>query len=171
MGQSADDQRPPAKIHIRLPDEPGIPAHESLWAESMGTSLYRLCNIPCVAYGYAYGDIVRCIEREGRLNVVALVRHGGNLTLRLYFAAGSRDSDIRPVLDRLVSMGCGYERGTAHLVAIDVPFAATISLSQIAEYLNSLPDDLLEAWEFGKHPGDERKEWGGIVAHWEKGES
>ena len=50
-----------------------------------GAGLYRLLNTPFTAYGYAWGDVVRCREEEEGLFVVEVVNDSGSSTVRIVF--------------------------------------------------------------------------------------
>jgi hypothetical protein len=122
---------------------------ELVWAEKIDEVRYRLLNIPYYAEGYAEGDIVHCIETNNQIEVIAIEEDSGNGTLRLIFADSQRP-EAQTVLDELTSVGCVYERASAGLVAVNVPPNLEIPFSQVANYLNSLSDEVLLGWEIGK---------------------
>jgi hypothetical protein len=124
-------------------------AGETVWAQPTGDDHYRLHSAPFYAHGYAEGDVVRCIRRDGWPEVVDLVHDSGNGTLRLLFATAD-GADAWRVLDELVSVGCTYERASARLVAVTVPPSLQLPFSQVANYLNGLSSDLLSGWDVGK---------------------
>src|SRR5689334_15729931 len=108
---------------------------ESVWAEQVGTDTYCLLNIPFNSFGYAEGDVVRCVDRDGWNEVVELVQDSGNGTLLLMFA-NSRSPEAIHVLDELVSVGCTLERASDRLVAVTVPPTLDVPFSQLANFLN-----------------------------------
>jgi hypothetical protein len=134
---------------IRFPLEDGPFSGETAWAEQVSDDTYRLRNVPYHAVGYAEDDVVKTIERDGWPEVIGLVEESGNGTLRLLFADSATDG-AQNVLDELTSLGCTYERASDTFVAVTVPPTLSVPFSQVANYLNDLPDDVLVGWEVGK---------------------
>ena len=122
---------------------------ETLWAEDLGNNLYRLLNIPYHAMGYAENDIVRCVQKADSIEVVGINKHSGNGTVRIMFN-DSNSSKAQAVLNEVVSVGCTYERASSKLVAVTIPPNLEIPFSQMANYLNSISNDILTGWEVGK---------------------
>ncbi len=124
---------------------------EGLWAEKVGPDLYRLLNIPFLAKGYAWGDVVRCDEVKDRLYAVETVSHSGSSTIRLLFREPTSDETVRTV-SYLQYLGCTYE-SSRNLFAFDVPPEPTlkVSLPELAAYLNEISheSDSLD-WETAK---------------------
>ena len=48
-------------IHVDLPNHPTA-CGESMWAVDLGDDLYELRNVPFLAYGLNYGDVVRATQ-------------------------------------------------------------------------------------------------------------
>ena len=141
----------PVKIRFKLDGGPF--AGETAWAEHVGDDLYRLLNIPYHAMGYAEGDVVQCIKKDEWNEVLSIAYDSGNGTLRLLFT-DSESPEARQVLDELVSVGCTYERASSTFVGVTVPSTLEVPFSQVSNYLNSLPEDVLPGWEVGKQPGE-----------------
>jgi hypothetical protein len=135
------------KVAIRL--EQGLPDNELLWAEPVDGDLYRLRNIPFCAKGYADGDIVRCARGQETITVIGMAEDSGNGTIRIVFADGE-GREAQQILAELVSVGCTYERATADLVAVTIPPTLEIPFSQLANYLNDIPESILQGWDIGK---------------------
>ncbi len=135
------------KIRIPLPGTSF--AAETLWAEQIGESLFRLLNIPFVAFGYAENDIVRCEQIQDWFQVIGLEKDSGNGTLRLMFAQ-YEDNEVQAVLDELKSVGCTYEKASSNLVAVTVPPNLQIPFSQLSNFLNNTKDEVLSGWEVAK---------------------
>ncbi|HEX2909364.1 MAG TPA: DUF4265 domain-containing protein [Chloroflexia bacterium] len=139
------------KIRFNLENDPDIPfAGENIWAEKIGPNAYRLLNIPYHAKGYAEGDIVRCIKRNGIFEITGIAQDSGNSTLRILFIE-SHSPQAQKILDELVSSGCTYERASTNLVGITVPFKIKGKMSRISDYLNRTPADVVSGWEIGKY--------------------
>lgn len=137
------------KTKVRF-DLGGTPvAGEIIWAESIARNLYRLLNIPFYAEGYAINDIVHCQKNGDWIEVVDLAQDSGNGTIRIYFE-NPQEGKVEQILDEFTSLGCEFERASATLVAISIPYNVEVPFSQIANYLNSLSDDKVLSWEIGK---------------------
>jgi hypothetical protein len=135
------------KIRFELEGDPV--GGETVWAEPLGESLFRVANVPFVVKGYAEGDIVACKLVQGRQQVVGLAHDSGNGTLWLHLS--NVDSPTaQEVLKELASVGCTYERASDSDVGVTVPPTLTVPFSQLANYLNGLPRDLLQGWEISK---------------------
>lgn len=140
------------KVRLKLQDSDG-PAGETVWAEPTGEDRYRLQNSPFAAYGYAEGDIVRCIWQDGWLEVVSTVSDSGNGTIRLLFR-DARSPAAQYILNELVSVGCTYETASRQLVAVTVPPTLAVPFSQLCNFLNGTEDSVLSGWEIVKHVAD-----------------
>ena len=134
------------KVRIPLPDSPG----ETLWAEQVGENLFRLLNIPFIAFGYAENDIVRCEQNQDWYQVVELEKDSGNGTLRLIFTQYD-GKDVQRILNELASVGCTYEKGSSKLVAVTVPPHLQVPFSQLSNFLNSTKDEVMSGWEVAKN--------------------
>ena len=101
---------------------------ESLWAEELSKGKYRLQNVPFAVYGYSYDDVVSAREQEEELVVEGPVLRGGHSTFRIFLAEGLTPDDkaFREAWAPLKLMGCGLERATLRLFAIDVPPSADL---------------------------------------------
>lgn len=98
---------------------------ESLWAESLGQSRYRLRNSPFFAYGISNDDIVLGKKEDGVLKVQGVLLRGDHSTYRLRLVNDSIDSALfLKHWEPLQKIGCTFEEGP--VVAIDVPPDADI---------------------------------------------
>jgi hypothetical protein len=107
------------KVTIDLTDDVYEP--ETLWAESLGEGLYRLCNVPFLAYGYNVDDLVNVTTSDGRLLVTAVARRGGHSTYRVILPDATDDEAFAPLWGPLEKLGYTYERANRRLIGIDVP--------------------------------------------------
>lgn len=137
------------KIRIDLDTGSGIKS-ETVWAHEVTEGVYRLMNVPFYAVGFAEGDIVRCVTRDGLPTVTELVRDSGNGTIRIMFF-DSKNQEAEELLYELTSIGCTYERASSRLVAVTVPQTLDVTFLQLADYLNSTPDTVVQGWEIAKN--------------------
>jgi hypothetical protein len=120
MGSSRDL----VKMNIPLP--PGEWEHlktETVWAEPIGSSLYRIANTPFFAYGLSAEDIVSAEPVEGVLTFAGVSRRGGHSTYRLLLPEGSsyETPEFLKYWKALEDMGCTYESARETWLAVDVP--------------------------------------------------
>ncbi len=141
------------KVRFELEDG-DVLGGETAWAERVGEGLYRLRNSPFSAWGYSWGDVVRCVDRDGWPTVVGVEEHGGSLTVRILFARDFDDPTTQHVIGELKLVGCSYEAASRHLVTVDVPPSLKVPFSQMTNYLNGLGTDVIEGWEIAKGPND-----------------
>lgn len=152
-----DEQRPKTgeglvKIAFNLPQDKSPFATESLWAEPLGASLYRLRNVPFYVRGVSEQDIVRAEEIAGRLMVTGIVDCGGHSTYRIFLPEHISERQFAKDWVPLHELGCTYQRATRRLIAIDVPLNANIYA--VYEAPESGERDRLWAFEEGHcgHP-------------------
>jgi hypothetical protein len=152
MSQPNNNPQPQFTVRIALAEDSPIKG-ENLWAEKVGPDLYKLCNTPFFAQGYAWGDVVRCTsDDQGILHVGQLIDHGGKYAMRVYFEQGWEFA-IDRIIGYLTYLGCTFE-SSGRLYAFDVPTEPTlkVSLKELADYLNELEQSKIIAWEKGKWP-------------------
>mgnify|MGYP001266379421 CR=1 FL=1 len=137
------------KVKIRFDLEGNPVSGETIWAEVVGENLYRLINIPFYAEGYALGDIIYCQRKEEQKEALRLEKDSGNGTIRIYFQS-NQEILVQEILEELGSIGCQVEKASDGLVAVSVPFDVEVPFSQIANYLNSISNDIMIGWEIGK---------------------
>ena len=110
------------KIRIRIPAEDGWQTEsEWLWAERVNRTVFALRNVPYYRYGLSYDDRVRVKEKDGWLEMAAIVGRGGHSTYRLISKKGFQSKMARQALNELVKSGCDLEWNTDLHVAVDVP--------------------------------------------------
>ncbi len=109
------------KLHIDLPQHWGT-GGESLWAEELGSDLYRIRNVPFFAYGLNFYDVVRATAESPELKpeIREVVEPSGHKTLRILFPKSVASDEQVKLLDNLEKFKAGYERATATHVAIDI---------------------------------------------------
>jgi hypothetical protein len=136
-----------AKVRILLTE--GSLTGETLWAEKIDENVFRLCNIPFEAKGYAEDDIVLCQPKDGFNEVVSIKEDSGNGTIRLLFS-NSLSKEALEILKELESVGCGYEFASSELVAVTIPPTLGVPFLQLSNFLNNTDDDILVGWEIAK---------------------
>lgn len=103
---------------------------ESLWAEEVGGSRYRLRNVPYFAYGVSAEDIVSVEARDGTLFFKAVSIRGGHSTYRLRLDESRKSERFQTYWLPLQSLGCSYEEG--EVLAVDVPPSARLTDVRLA---------------------------------------
>jgi hypothetical protein len=69
----------------------------------------------------ALEDVVVGRRREGEIWFQSVVTRGGHSTYRIAFQDPEGLSKPHPELDHLQALGCGYERVSSRIVALDIP--------------------------------------------------
>jgi hypothetical protein len=107
------------KVVIELRDDHS--EAETLWAEALGNGLYRLRNVPILAYGFSEQDVVSTTEIDGRQIVTGTATPGGHSTYRVFLPEATEDPRFVKMVEPLSRLGCTYERANPRLIGIDVP--------------------------------------------------
>jgi len=110
---------------ILAPGEWHGSATETLWAQPVGSGLYRLDNSPFFAFGISHRDVVVAGEEGGKLVFLRAASRGGHSTYRILLKGSERGAFGR-YWKPLQDAGCSYEEGPAPLLAVDVPPGADI---------------------------------------------
>lgn len=122
-------------------------ATETLWAEHLGESQFRLRNTPFHAYGVSAEDVVLARPARDGLTFDRVVSRGGHSTYRIIIKEDTPSLQVEQYWNPLQSMGCTYEGGKHGLRAIDVPPSADIN--RIYELLQRGEDDDIWGFEEG----------------------
>lgn len=99
-------------------------ATETLWAERIDDSRFRLRNAPFYVYGVSAEDIVLAKDRDDELWFSHVVLRGGHSTYRLFVKKEASKQDFAAFWRPLGQLGCIYEEGS--VLAVDVPARADI---------------------------------------------
>jgi hypothetical protein len=94
---------------------------ESMWTELLSDGSYQVKNIPAWASGLALEDVVDGQMRDGELWFRRVRKPGGHSTYRIAFQDSDGLKNPQPDFERLRAEGCGFERLSKRLVAMDVP--------------------------------------------------
>jgi hypothetical protein len=108
------------KMVFRVTDDPHV-GTESMWVEVVGDGRFRLKNIPGRTPGVALDDVVLGRQVGGRLEFIRTDKRAGHSTYRVAFQSERPGPENSETLDSLRALGCGFERLSDRLVAIDVP--------------------------------------------------
>jgi hypothetical protein len=126
------------KIRVLLSGDEDF-AGESLWAKSLGGSLYEVRNAPFLANDLNWGDIVYCEERRGRRPVVRhLVERGGHRTLRVVLLDDA-DETRNEVFAQLTARGAVSEHAWGRLHAVDI--RPEVDYEAVCAYLTKLEEE------------------------------
>lgn len=111
-----------AKIVVTTPEG----EVETLWATDEGRDRYRVDNIPLLAFGLSFGDIVRAPVTDGRPTFAEVVEPSGHSTYRLALRDGVDPERFSELTRPLRELGCGFERFTQRMLGVDIPPAVDI---------------------------------------------
>lgn len=121
---------------------------ETLWADDLGESRYRLRNSPWYIYNISLGDIVRARPAEdGMLEFVEVLERSGRSTFRVLVREGVDRATFERFWQPLEALGCSYEHAKGRLFAIDAPLG--VDLGQVAALLAKGEADAVWDWEAG----------------------
>lgn len=126
MGDEIDES---ARAKIRIPLrgsalESGYES-ESVWADRLGNHLYRVWNVPALAYNVEMTAVVECDEVPGDLpKLIRVVETGSCHGVRLYFSEAAPDEAVQAVLDLVgsrkpVTAKCGQRLWTAGFRSVE----------------------------------------------------
>jgi hypothetical protein len=109
------------KVHIDLPLHWRAKG-ESLWAEDLGNDLFRIRNVPFLAYGLNFADVVRATPDAPDLKpeVREVVERSGHRTLRVFFEDSYAAEGRADLLKELNRHKAYFERATATDFAVDI---------------------------------------------------
>ena len=120
---------------------------EGMWCPQVGTSAYRLMNLPCEANGVAFEDVVEVHVLSGALVMCRVLERSGNAHYRVSF---DRTQDLTTL--RLAWFGVGlaglgveYDPSFNPLFPAFVPAGA--DLDAVERALNRLQDEHEASWE------------------------
>jgi hypothetical protein len=122
------------KVNFRLvQDAEGYPplSAESVWAERVAASTFKIDNIPFFTREATFGDTVHTMEEDGHHWFSRLAVPSENSLVRVALFEPSKVDELR---QRLGQLGCSTEWDKPHrLVSVNVPVEA--SLEAVQEYL------------------------------------
>ena len=86
------------KVTLQL-NEPEFEV-ETLWAEPVAEGLFRLRNVPFLAYGFSEQDVVTVSEVDDRLMVTGVAERGRHSTSRIFLKQSADEEQFRPMWSR-----------------------------------------------------------------------
>ena len=136
-------------VKIVLTDDEG--RIETPWAVHLGGSHYRLDNIPALARGVSWQDVVEAQPgADGFPEFVRVIEKSGYRTIRaLLECPPSEPESSWRFLDELVGMGCRYEALAPHAFVLSIPPALDLKIVQ--DYL----DETGHQWEQTDPPDED----------------
>jgi hypothetical protein len=128
-------------VKVLLTDEEGHA--EKPWAIHLGGCHYRLDNIPAVARGVSWQDVIEARPGpDGFLEFVRVVQKSGQRTIRAFLEQPAKDPESSwRVIDRLVEMGCRYEAVAPHAFVLSI--LPALDIKTVQDYL----DETGHLWE------------------------
>ena len=135
-------------VKILLTDDEGHV--EKPWAVHLGGCRYRLDNIPALARGVSWQDVVEAQPgAEGIPGFIRVIEKSGHKTVRAFLESPATDAESSwQVIDRLVEMGCRYEAVAPHAFVLSIP--PTLELKPVQDYL----DHMGYTWEQTDPPNE-----------------
>lgn len=122
-----------SEIDTKIAFQSGEGTAETLWAESLGSELYRLHNTPFFFYGVSYQDIVVATPAEdGMLEYQRTHEKGGHRTVRV-LVPPVRLPELGELMTAIAGMSCHSESAFNQLLAIDLP--PEVAMDAICDYL------------------------------------
>ncbi len=122
-------------------ERPGgeAPLVETVWAEKLGRSRYRLLNIPAFKVGISYEDIFEAKPSRaysGRLCLTRVLEKSGNRTVRVLFDQPVETSEFTmSAIETLSDLGCQISGGSGVFFTLNLP--PDCSLDDVLAFLES----------------------------------
>ncbi|MEL7255984.1 MAG: DUF4265 domain-containing protein [Pseudomonadota bacterium] len=110
---------------------------ESLWAEYMKETTFRIMNSPFFAYGLSVGDEVEVSVDDEVPRFSKVVRRSGHSTFRLLNTASLGTSDFIKNAQGLSALGCSLEHASFGFELISVDVRPALHLSDVKRVLLS----------------------------------
>lgn len=103
-------------------------ATETVWAERIDESRYRLRSVPFYARGLSVEDVVTTRTEDDVDVITGVSLYSGHSTYRIFLANGTtlESKAFNDHWKQLSGLGCTFERATERLLGIDVPPTADL---------------------------------------------
>ena len=97
---------------------------ETLWAKEIEPGKFEIRNVPVLAYGVNYGDLVEAVlESDDRYHFTRVVSRGKHSTYRIYLNDDGEQSratwKVKGLQDEMQRVAFASERYSDRLLAID----------------------------------------------------
>jgi hypothetical protein len=145
MSERTADQL--VKVLFELGDDTLRPGEtETVWAEALDATRFRIRNTPFYARGFSFHDVVIARPDAGGIPVVSgVAQRSGHSTYRLFVHRGIKtDPKFSQRWQPLAQLGCSFEGATDKLLAVDIPSECDIR----AAYRLLEAGEKAEVWEF-----------------------
>jgi Domain of unknown function (DUF4265) len=130
------------RVKVRLRAADG--GSETLWAIAEGEDRYRLDNIPYVAFGLSWNDIVLAPQVDGLPTFSRIVAQSGHSTYRLALRDDVPADEFPDLVAGLKDLGCTFERFSPRMMGVDVP--PSVDIYAVYELIERGMSD--RHWEF-----------------------
>jgi hypothetical protein len=131
----------PRVVKVILTDEE---SHvEKPWAVHLGGNRYRLDNIPALARGVSWQDVIEAEPgADGFPEFIRVVEKSGNRTIRAWLEQPTEENESWwQFVEGFVEMGCRYEAVAPHAFVLNIPPA--LDVKKVCDCL----DDAGYVWE------------------------
>jgi hypothetical protein len=108
-----------ARAKVRAFDPDGD--SETLWAFAKGDDRFQLDNIPFLAFGLSWGDLVLAPAVDGVPTFAEVLKPSGHSTYRLAFRDDLWIDECPASVAPLRDLGCTFERFTPRMMGVDIP--------------------------------------------------
>lgn len=120
------------KVKVRfevLPSETEDYIEETVWAEPLGDSRYKILNSPFFVFGYSFQDIVIAETKDNEFPIVLKIdRKSGHSTYRINTNYKLDSNLFLFYWKELEKLGCSYENANGRLISVDVLPEANIQV-------------------------------------------
>ena len=117
---------------------------ESIWAEKLDNSLFKVKNLPYYFKELSFNDVISIAEINGDMYIKDVIERSGHSTYRIILHDSSETKKFTKYWTPLEMLGCTYENATNKLFAIDIPPNANIY--EVYKLLEKGETDAI--WEF-----------------------
>ncbi|GAB2529258.1 DUF4265 domain-containing protein [Microbulbifer agarilyticus] len=127
------------KVRIDFDSHPSGHSGESIWADHIMEDLYEVRNIPFLAYGINYQDVVRVFELEdGTLQIKEVLRKSSHHTIRVFFVDDKSPEENYNRIMNFKGEGVGSEKWNDSMYSLNV--TPERDYEEFIESLESLED-------------------------------
>lgn len=110
-----------SRIFAAVDVGPGDEGFEILGAKALGRDEYKVCHIPCYAFGLSLGDIVRTDSYLGKDSVVfERIKRSGHSTMRVAFFEQTPRDEILRLTVQLGALCANHELCSEHWLGLDL---------------------------------------------------
>jgi hypothetical protein len=105
---------------------------ESVWAERVGPSEFRLKNSPFFVFGVSFEDVVEAKKLDDDDQILefrSVISRGGHSTYRIYLLEGRKlqSEEFMSRWTSIEALGATYENGSDRIAAVDIPPGSNVN--------------------------------------------